>query len=549
MNRIALATAALAAFLMGRVAAQEETAKPTPEQTKLERAQELMKSGDTAGAITAAKEVVEADMDNLAMHDQFLQLMRGSKRLKPEETEDLAKRLEALYQDWQKRFPPSPGAAYGMGAFYSSHEDPRARPFLLRTVELNPKLAKVWQMLSIDAERWGENEQAREYMHKAMEAKPSSPDYAFYWSSSWHDVDDAKWLTASLDVAQRFPGTERGAQALYWLGERSRLDSQKIKFWEQCRRDFPPEKFNWSRSSMGELFDVYLRTDPDKAVELAGAMPPEGRGQGDNWAGRLALAQKLIEVRKLVAEGNYAEAKEGAKELVPSRFSSSAEMLDLLRAEVLAGAGEVQAAYDALCKRLAGKPEDRTRTALLGYGTKLGKQPNQVDADVWAVRDKNARPAPEFDLGRYDSDADATISLGSLRGKVVFVTFWFPGCGPCRGEFPNFEHVVKKFAGKDLVYLGINGLPEQDGYVTAFMRGTRYSFTPLRGNETVTKAYNVRGYPENLLIDRDGRIVYEHFRTNGDSEIVLQRMIESLLDRPQQVQKTPAAPAKGDKQR
>jgi thiol-disulfide isomerase/thioredoxin len=129
------------------------------------------------------------------------------------------------------------------------------------------------------------------------------------------------------------------------------------------------------------------------------------------------------------------------------------------------------------------------------------------------------------------------------------VTFWFPGCGPCRGEFPNFEHVVRKFQGKDLVYLGINGIRDQDGYVESFMRGTRYSFTPLRGEEQVTKAYKVGGYPENLLIDRDGRIVYAHFRTNGDSEIVLQRMIESLLARPQQSAADTAAPgpAKGDK--
>jgi hypothetical protein len=67
------------------------------------------------------------------------------------------------------------------------------------------------------------------------------------------------------------------------------------------------------------------------------------------------------------------------------------------------------------------------------------------------------------------------------------------------------------------------------------MAGTRYSFTPLRGTEAVTgpDGYAVRGYPANFLIDRDGRVVYRDFRAHDEeSNLVLQRMIESLLDRP-----------------
>ena len=162
----------------------------------------------------------------------------------------------------------------------------------------------------------------------------------------------------------------------------------------------------------------------------------------------------------------------------------------------------------------------------------LNCTPAQIEADVWALRDAAAKPAPPFDLGLYT--AERKLSLADLRGKVVFVTFWFPGCGPCRGEFPNFENVVKKFGGTDLVYLGINGLPEQDDYVLPFMAGTKYSFTPLRGTEAVTgpTGYAVRGYPSNFLIDRTGRVVYRDFRaSDAESELQLQRMIESLLER------------------
>ena len=117
------------------------------------------------------------------------------------------------------------------------------------------------------------------------------------------------------------------------------------------------------------------------------------------------------------------------------------------------------------------------------------------------------------------------------KGKVILMTFWFPGCGPCRGEFPHFENVVRKFKGKDLVYLGINVYPKQDEYVLPFMKGTKYSFIPLKGtSEWAFEAYGVRGQPTNFLIDKKGNIVYSNFRTDIDNERTLELMIQSLLE-------------------
>ena len=34
--------------------------------------------------------------------------------------------------------------------------------------------------------------------------------------------------------------------------------------------------------------------------------------------------------------------------------------------------------------------------------------------------------------------------LESYRGKVVLINFWYPSCGPCRGEFPTLQRVLDK---------------------------------------------------------------------------------------------------------
>jgi hypothetical protein len=91
---------------------------------------------------------------------------------------------------------------------------------------------------------------------------------------------------------------------------------------------------------------------------------------------------------------------------------------------------------------------------------------------------------------------------------------------------------MKRFQAREVVYLGINGVSEQDEFVKPFVEQKRLSFTPLMSTPEVLGAdgYDVKGFPTNLLIDRQGRIVYRGFTaTDAKSEGVLQQMIEGLL--------------------
>ena len=109
------------------------------------------------------------------------------------------------------------------------------------------------------------------------------------------------------------------------------------------------------------------------------------------------------------------------------------------------------------------------------------------------------------------------------------MTFWFPGCGPCRGEMPHLEAVLKKYPKDKVVYLGIQTLPEQDEYVASFMKGTKYSFMPLHGTRQLDMDYKVRGNPANYIIDQNGKIQYWGFMIDDGSEKSLDAMIQSLL--------------------
>lgn len=521
------------------LSAQAQPSANPSARAAYDRAMTLMEGKEKSAdqALAALFEALEADINLLAAHEAIgkvqedLRLAAFRNRELQPQADAAGKAITDKYAEWEKKFAGSIGMEFALGVRLYREEDPKARTHLLKVAARDPSFARVWFMLAIDAERWGDEQGASDFMLKASQAEPANADYAFYHASGLDRVAPEKWEAASRDVARRFPASERGAQALYWLGSKAPADAKRIAVWEQARVDFPAAKFRWTASAMPGLFDAYLRTAPAKALGLAQESVALGGDEAKMWEARAAFAQAFLDVRAHVAAGRFTEAAALLDKLPVDRRSSNPVMTLLLKAEVTAGAGNVPAAYDSLVQRYAASPEDEVRDALAGYGAKLGKTAAQVDADVWAKREAATKPAPAFELARYDSAAK--VSLAGLRGKVVFVTFWFPGCGPCRGEFPHFENVVRKFQGNaDLVYLAPNGIAKQDDYVLPFMAGTKYSFTPLKGGQS-PEAYGVRGYPSNFLIDRDGRIVFANFRAHDpESELVLRRMIEALLARP-----------------
>jgi len=115
--------------------------------------------------------------------------------------------------------------------------------------------------------------------------------------------------------------------------------------------------------------------------------------------------------------------------------------------------------------------------------------------------------APPFTRSRVDTSGK--LSLASLRGKVVVLNFWQSYCAPCTREARTLADGAKRWAGKDVVFLGVD---EQDLRSPAlkFMQRFGITYPIVADNLSLTGHYGVTGYPETFFIDRRGRVVPPH---------------------------------------
>jgi cytochrome c biogenesis protein CcmG/thiol:disulfide interchange protein DsbE len=163
--------------------------------------------------------------------------------------------------------------------------------------------------------------------------------------------------------------------------------------------------------------------------------------------------------------------------------------------------------------------------ALIAVITLRANRPSSLTV---AIARGETPPAPGFTLPRLD--AEGTLSLASLRGKVVVVNFWASWCIPCRDEAPAVESTWQRYRDKDVVFLGIN-VQDLTPKALDFLKDTGATYPNIRDRDnSVYRAYGLTGVPETFFVSRGGHIVKKFPGVVTDPE-VWERAVEEALAR------------------
>jgi cytochrome c biogenesis protein CcmG, thiol:disulfide interchange protein DsbE len=125
-----------------------------------------------------------------------------------------------------------------------------------------------------------------------------------------------------------------------------------------------------------------------------------------------------------------------------------------------------------------------------------------------------------------------TVSLVSLRGRVVLLNFWSSWCLDCRSEMPIFEQLHRDFAAQGLTILGVN-VREGTRTIRRYAGELDLTFPlVLDPKGKITASYGVTGLPTTFLIGRDGRPVALAIGPRHWGATPTRATIEALLAEP-----------------
>ena len=157
--------------------------------------------------------------------------------------------------------------------------------------------------------------------------------------------------------------------------------------------------------------------------------------------------------------------------------ASEKRMADAAHAELVAGAGDPQAALNPM----------------------IGK------------------PAPAFSL---EDLSGKKVSLADYKGKAVLVNFWATWCGPCKIETPWLVELRNQYSAKGFEILGISaegddlapsdkeGWAKDKAAIGKFVQEEHMPYPVLIDGDSLSKPYGgLDAMPTSFFVDRNGKVV------------------------------------------
>lgn len=119
-----------------------------------------------------------------------------------------------------------------------------------------------------------------------------------------------------------------------------------------------------------------------------------------------------------------------------------------------------------------------------------------------------AKGAKSFNFSYTDINGK-TVSLASLKGKVVLVDMWATWCGPCKEQIPHLKKLEEQVKGTDIVIVSISVDKDADKQKwEAFVKEKELGGVQLfaGSNKDMMEYYKITGIPRFLVFDKEGKI-------------------------------------------
>ena len=126
--------------------------------------------------------------------------------------------------------------------------------------------------------------------------------------------------------------------------------------------------------------------------------------------------------------------------------------------------------------------------------------------------------APDWKLPLVDSQDSVRIT--DLKGNLVLIEFFFPGCAYCLQAVPDINTLYNIYKDKGLKVYGIEFSKSNDKGLVEYLEKYNYMLPVLHTGGEVAKRFGVTSAPTFFLIDNKGDVVYKSVGFKNINEIV-----------------------------
>lgn len=132
------------------------------------------------------------------------------------------------------------------------------------------------------------------------------------------------------------------------------------------------------------------------------------------------------------------------------------------------------------------------------------------------------------------TDDGTTFSSAAHKGDVIVVNFWYAGCPPCRLEAKELQQINTQFAGKGVVFVGVN---TRDDSASAVSYDKSFGVTYpsiLDANAgkvqlAFSGTYRPNATPTTIILDKEGRVSARIEGPINDQPSTVTTLISSAL--------------------
>lgn len=137
----------------------------------------------------------------------------------------------------------------------------------------------------------------------------------------------------------------------------------------------------------------------------------------------------------------------------------------------------------------------------------------------------DAAPAVEFTTLSGDK-----LSLDKLKGKVVLINFWATWCPPCIEEIPSLTKTYSDLREKGFEILGFSIDANGKKIIPGFVKEHNINYPIILDiDQKFARSFSVFGVPENILIDKNGKVVAKKYGADNWTDPKIRKEITTLL--------------------